>query len=480
MANKIAIQMLIGQNEEPFLRYAMKSVGWADYFTVVCTDPQSYWGGINQDIVWEVQKELDVEVRMSAVQPDEQGHFSFADARNTCLGLTDQDDYVFIVDADDVHYPEWEHELKRYLYQNNADSITAHYYHLTLYKDIYHFSAPREIVYRNYEGTQWALGVHEQLMHEKRWPIVANYHYMHYGYIKPQTQVFERWKFYSDLVGDNHHYDGQDPSNIISDRISVCKPLMVQHPLLIQDFLESYPAAPEGALRENHEVVPSERVGLVLFTYNDAENLGSCLRTLASTTYPSYEVLAIDLGSTDDSLGVLDSAKDHIDMQVYEVDELIPLTEALNFGFNHFRQRNDIQYIGWIHPDMRFDDPQWLYHLWGGLQSYPKIGKICAANTRDNVPKDYIPGHEQCFIIRKDIINKIGLFDEKYVGIGGYEDWDMNKRILNHDGYKIMISPHAKVYHKGMATRERRDTTREQLLNAQYYHDKWQTSNAPV
>lgn len=480
MADRIAVQMLCGQNEEPFLRYAMESVGWANYFTVCNTDKDSYWGKINDQIVRDTAKRLGVELRMVYIVPNEDGVFSFADARNRCLDVTDEGDFVFIVDADDVHYPQWEQELKQLLYEERADSVTAHYYHLTLYKDVFHFSAPREIVYKNYPGTQWAKGVHEQLLNAKKWPIVSHYHYVHYGYIKPQTQVFERWKFYSDIEGDYDHYKGQDPNNIISDRISVCKPLPVPHPPHIQDFLESYPTCPEGALKENSEAVPMEKVGLVLLTHNDEENLKRCLETLALTfTYPPFEVLAIDMDSKDGSLALLDSYKTVIEMQIFEVGELIPLAEALNFGFNHFRQRHDIQYLGWIHPDMEFSDPSWLGHLFRELREHPKVGKLCAANTRDNPPTKLIEGHEQCYIIRKDIVNKIGLFDEGYVGIGGYEDWDYNRRIMNHDNYKVMISASSRIFHTGMATRSRRDTTKEQFANAQYYFDKWGTNDAP-
>jgi len=353
-----------------------------------------------------------------------------------------------------------------------------------IYKDVYQAVYPREIVYKNYNGTQWVSGVHEQLVGKSKWPIVDGYHYIHYGYIKPQEQIFARWKFYSDIVGDVHHYDGQDPKNIVSDRLSVSKVLPVQHPASAQQVLESYPSCPAGALRENWEVVPTHKVGLVLITYNDADNLKECLASLLSSKlaggYQNFEILAIDMGSTDDTVTYLDNYAADLNIEVYETGELLPLAQTLNFGFSSFRQRHDITYVGWIHPDMLFDHTDWLAQLVQDLASHPKIGKISAANTRDNPPTDFIPGHEQCFIIRKEILNYIGLFDEGYVGIGGYEDWDMNRRILMHDDYKVMISPNAKVFHAGMATRSRRDTTADQIANANYYHNKWGTSEPAV
>lgn len=477
---KIGTQTLIGQNEEPFLEAALRSVPWVDYFVVVNTAPDSVFGKQNQATVEKVAAELGIELRFKNFIPDPDGLFSFGEARNMALSMSDPDDYVFIVDSDDVHFPEWELQVKTYIEQG-YDSITAHYFHLMVFKDVYQAVYPREIIYRNYDGTQWTQGVHEQLVNKKDWSVVSTYHYMHYGYIKPQEQVFRRWKFYSDIVGDVHHYDGQDPKNIVSDRLSVSKVLQIAHPAVVREVLEAYPSCPDGALNENWEVMPAEKVGLVLLTYNDASNLPTALAGLARTkqVYSNFEVIAIDMGSTDNSVELMDEYVDIIGLDIYETGELLPLASTLNFGFNIFRQRHDIQYIGWVHPDMRFDDALWLSCLVDDLRSRPRIGKICAANTRDNVPADYLVGHEQCYILRKEILNSIGLFDEGYKGIGGYEDWDMNLRIMNHDNYKVMISPRALVYHEGMATRSRRDTTADQIHNAQYYHNKWGTDKAP-
>jgi len=111
VANKVAVQLLIGQNEEPFLEAALRSVAWVDYVTCCNTDLNSYWGKINQKIVEDVTNDLGLELRMSYVFPEVTCAFSFAEARNSCLAHTGEDDYVFIVDSDDVHYPEWEHKV---------------------------------------------------------------------------------------------------------------------------------------------------------------------------------------------------------------------------------------------------------------------------------------------------------------------------------------------------------------------------------
>lgn len=483
---KVAVQLLIGQNEEPFLPYAIRSVAWADYFTVCNTAVSTEQGKKNEEIVRaEIPEE---KLRYASLDTAEDGHFSFAEARNKCLELTDANDLVLVVDSDDVHYPALEDLVRAH--KGTHDSMTMYFYHLMVYKNIYQYVQPREIVYTNYEGTHWVDGVHEKLRNEKCAPVQILYHYMHYGYVKPQAEVFKRWKFYSDLEGDYEHYDGQDPEHILDDRIHVSEPVPIEHPEVIKEFLEqNYEDYDTEKLRKSpprQGAFGENRIGLVLLTMDDAEILPKCLETLAETeTPPEFTVIAIDINSSDNSVEILQEYQKAgaIDMEIVGTEEYASLAEALNFGFDHFRQAEAFEYVGWIHPDMQFIQSTWLKNLWQELQDHEDIGKISAANFRDQMPDQLIPGHEQCYILRKDILHKIGLFDERFVGIGGYEDWDLNKRIMMHSGpagaYKVMITPNAWCHHDGMATRSRRDTRPEQVQNGQYYFQKWGTYEPP-
>lgn len=485
---RVAVQLLFGQNPEPFLKYAIRSVkDWVDYWTICNTDPNGANGDENVTIASE---ELEgKEVRYTELQPDENGHFSFADARNTCISQTDTGDFILILDADDVHYPHFEQIVKEAI-SRGADSLTANFYHLMVYKDIYQYTQPREILYKNYPGTSWEKGVHELLQNQKGYPEYTSYHYMHYGYVKPQREVFDRWKFYSDLEGDYHHYDGQNPETILDDRVAVCKPLTEGHPPAIAEYIDGYPDAPKERLRNSPPASrgrEQEAVGLLLLTFNDEAYLDQCFHTLADTVlmheeaHISVELLVIDCNSTDGSIDKLIEWKSKLPFPVEIVasSEYTSLSETLNFGFDHFRVQEKFRYVGWIHPDMEFVQPYWLFNLWRELQENEDWGKVCSANFRDMLPLEAHPGQEQCFIMRKDILHKIGLFDEGYVGIGGYEDWDMNRRILMHSGpaghYKVMITPKSWVMHHGMGTRSKRDTTGEQIANSRHYYSKWQT-----
>jgi hypothetical protein len=439
----IGAQVIIGDQPEPFLEAALRSVDWVDYYAIVHTAPETPEGRHNWETVLQTVPEE--KLRWHAMG----SNLDFAAARNASLDLAGLGDYILILDADEVHFPEWESICKCYL-DAGVDSITAAFYHLVVYRDAVQAIFPREIVFRKYPDTQFIGAVHEKLYTTRRQPVNADYRYMHYSYIKPQREVFDRWKRYSDMVGDHHHYDGQNPDHIIDDRVSVATRLPVEHPPAVRDLIERYPVCPVALQGETEPEPP--KVGLVLLVTEGDSGEATRVREEIERTPALIQAWGVEPGES--------------------------LANALNAAFRYWLDLG-CEYIGWVHPDMRFDDADWLAGLLHELRCWPRIGKVCAANTRDPSPKGIIDGHEQCFLIRSSVLREIGLFDEGYVGIGGYEDWDMNQRVLNA-GYRVVVTPRSKVFHEGMATRSRRDTTAEAIANANHYREKWGTDECPV
>lgn len=447
----ITAQVLVGQFPEAFLEAALHSVHWVDEYAVVNTHPDTPGGRENRAIVERAVPAS--KLRYADYQPT--AGFSFAEARNQALALIDQGDsdpFVLWLDADDIHSPDCCPIVHQYL-ANGADSISATFMHFVVYRDAVQAVFPRELVYRLTPSTRWVGDVHEKLITPRLRPAVADYRWFHASYIRGQRAVFDRWKFYSELAGDPHHYDGQNPDTIITDRVSVARRLEMEWPEIARGVIEQVPVCPHPLLDE--PPFPEPRIGLVMIQHPDDPADDEAIDGLAGTHGFDFltDLLFIDGDSR-------------------------PLAEALNEGFDHFR-RLGFDYIGWVHPDMRFDDPEWLAALVRELRSWPRVGKVCAANTRDNVPTELIDGHEQCYLIRREVLDEIGLFDEGYVGIGGYEDWDIHRRMVNA-GWRVCISPHAKVFHAGMGTRSKRDTTADQVANAHRYQEKWGTNLAPV
>lgn len=448
----ITAQTLIGQFAEPFLEAALRSVeDWVDAYSVVNTHPDTPGGRANRDIVMRTVPPA--KLRYQEYHPGPDG-FSFADARNLALEPVDETNshpFVLWLDADDIHTPQ-AGAIVHQLLAEGADSIKASFMHFVVYRDAVQAVMERELIYRKTPDTRWVGRVHEQLMTPRHRPATAQYRWFHASYIRGQRSVFDRWKFYSELEGDPHHYDGQNPDTIISDRVSVARRLEMPWPIVASGVIDQVPCCPHP-LGDERPLDPP-KIGFVLIRRaDDPEDAEANRLTFLQTVGDAAELLVVDGNYTS-------------------------LCESLNEGFSHFRDRG-FDYIGWIHPDMRFNDPEWLDGLLTEFRCWPSVGKVCAANTRDALPDRMIDGHEQCYLVRRLALDEIGLFDETFISIGGWEDFDLNKRLINV-GWRVVITPRSLVYHEGMATRSRRDTTAAQYHNADVYRAKWGNNDAPV
>lgn len=462
--SEIWVQMLVGQNPEPFLEAALRSVAWADGFAVVNTDPEGSNGASNEAVVRRVvpREKLRVErLRMSRQR------FDFARARNLSLSLIPDDAYVLIVDADDVHWPEFEDIARNHITRGH-DIVTVHFYHLAVYKDLLHSERHREILLLKTPEVRFERGVHELLRHPRKSPVLSpTYRYAHYGYIRSARDVARRWEFYRSLGAEIHDYDTTQPDKALDDWPRICTPFWRDHPPAIREVLESWPSAPVQPRPEH-----PPRVGLVMLTWNDAENLEECLRSLATTEEP-FELAVVDNGSTDDTLDPLlwnlQSRRGEApfsDVTVYFRKDQ-SLVQGLNEGFGHFLGRESIDYVGWVHPDHVFDWPDWLGNMVRLMDENPDWVKLGAQEVDDG-NRELREGNSQCYLIRRSALEKVGLFDDRFLACGGYEDWEHNHRLMPLG--RVMISPEALVRHKAMGTRSNHDNVDAARQNADLYH----------
>jgi GT2 family glycosyltransferase len=217
------------------------------------------------------------------------------------------------------------------------------------------------------------------------------------------------------------------------------------------------------------------KVGIILTTWNLLEETRKTIVSLIQNT-SNYELVVVDNASND-------GTQEWIKLQGFSIIELTKNTDlaaALNLGIRYFfnKENNDVHYdMCWIHNDMIFY-PNWLTKLQEYFEKHPECAKVASHNMRDSLAPER-PGNELPCLIRGAVLKKIGLYDERYIGCGGYEDWDMNKRLLN-DGYIVMITPESKVFHKGMATRSLRNTDPEAQHNSHQYLLKWGNTQCPV
>jgi GT2 family glycosyltransferase len=405
--------------------------------------------------------------------------FSFAAARE--LARTNSKyEWILKWDQDEVMHEKDLARIAEAVLTTQKNGIVLSFYHFMVYPWLYQFIDTKRFLFKR-DFSEWRDDVHEGVYVEgDRFEKLYNVKVFHYGYLRGQAEVFKRWKLYADIVGKPNCYDGQDPNNIITDRISACQNFTGVHPKAVQGvlnelFKDATPfqirAIPRYGMSDNY-------VGLLLITYNDEENLKKMIPSFVENLDYPVALHVIDMGSTDETQYILPEfygSTDVTSMNIEYWHELKSLTYTMNHGFTSLMSRQECEYIGWIHPDMLFT-PDWLVELVATLQVHPEIGKICSFNNRDGEPKieDIFEGQEQAYIIRRGTLLQVGLFDEKFIGIGGLEDWDLNNRI-RREGLKVAITPKSLVWHAGMGTREKRDTTAEQIYNRGMYRKKWGT-----
>lgn len=476
----LALNMIVGPYEEPFIEASIFScIDICDQLVFVDTAP----GNNPSREFLEKTKLICENVKIIDMPRKEDKDFDFAEARELARVNTDVN-WILRLDADEVLHEKDLLKLKAYTEAEEFYSaIEVAFYHHMIYPWLYQYIEPKTIMFRR-DFCNWYRGVHELLKIKGNTHRDHDIKYHHYGYCRGQEEVFKRWQLYVEIDGKPTWYHGQNPAHILDDRLAVCQNFNGEHPQAVKRTLDKMfeDVAPFRLKEIPRYNMTDAYVGLLLLTYNDYELTQSCLNTLVSTLDYPVVLHCLDQHSTD---GTFEYLKENLPkyqernsylkvVTLEQTDSLIDLSLAMNKSFEYLMGRQECEYIGWIHPDMFFHTP-WLRDLVDHINDNPWIGKLCAYNPRDAANPPYgtfYPGQEQCYITRRGVLLKVGLFDERFVGIGGYEDWDLNRRIAN-EGWQVCIDPFVPVLHVGMQTRAKRNTSQEQGHNAGVYRSKW-------
>lgn len=221
----------------------------------------------------------------------------------------------------------------------------------------------------------------------------------------------------------------------------------------------------------------SALISVIVLNWNGQDVLGECLQALCEQTYPDFEIIVVDNGSTDGS-------------QVYVREHfpqvrLVELAENLGFcGGNNagYRQaRGD--YIALLNNDTRVM-PRWLEALYDALQRYPEAGSAASKMVFYDQP-EFIDttgdlfftcgigrkrGHRlrdegiyqtEAFVFgacagaalyRREMLDQIGFLDNDF--FASNEDIDLSFR-AQLAGWKCIYVPTAKVLHRISLTTSR-------------------------
>ncbi|MBM4465660.1 MAG: glycosyltransferase family 2 protein [Chloroflexi bacterium] len=213
---------------------------------------------------------------------------------------------------------------------------------------------------------------------------------------------------------------------------------------------------------------------IIIPNWNGAHHLPTCLDSLRRQSYPHFEVIVVDNGSTDGSLELLE--RDYPKVQVVALPENRGFAGGVNAGICEAEG----EIIAVFNNDAEAD-PRWLEELVEALARHPEAGmatpKVLLFDQRDVIHTtgdfygvDGVPGNrgvwqrdegqfdgkEYVFgaagvaaAYRRAMLDVVGLFDEDLFSF--CEDVDLAWR-AQLVGWKCVYVPTAVVYHKLSAT----------------------------
>jgi hypothetical protein len=217
----------------------------------------------------------------------------------------------------------------------------------------------------------------------------------------------------------------------------------------------------------------SARVAIIVLTWNQKSDTLECLGSLSRVVYDDYFVVLVDNGSVDGT--------------AEEVSAKYPAVHVINTGDNlgyvggnnvgmEFALAQGADYVFILNNDTTVA-PDFLNHLVGYADAHPKAGMVGpkvymydrpkaiwfagASLTRygtvwhtafgdtdeggfdQNMDCIYIPGCS--VLVRRELIERIGMLDPKFFYLYEEVDWCFRAR---QAGYSLVLVPAAHIWHK--------------------------------
>jgi GT2 family glycosyltransferase len=218
-------------------------------------------------------------------------------------------------------------------------------------------------------------------------------------------------------------------------------------------------------------------ISIITLNYNKAQITKAFLESGKSLLYDNYEILVCDMAS-DVNPATVFNPSDYPHTRLLLSKKNLGFAGGNNWGMRQakgefiFIVNNDteltpdilqqllspfIQHpaIGVVCPKIKYFDDRRIIQYAGFRKMNPFTGRTTTIGDleQDNGQYD-IPGathgaHGCAMMVKKEIIEKIGMFPEKFFLY--YEEWDWSARIQKA-GYLIWYQPHATIYHKESMT----------------------------
>ncbi|APC41620.1 glycosyltransferase [Clostridium estertheticum] len=242
-------------------------------------------------------------------------------------------------------------------------------------------------------------------------------------------------------------------------------------------------------------MIANRKTSIIILTYNNLVYNRICVDSIRKYTKENtYEIIVVDNNSTD---GTREWLKEQKDIKAILNDENVGFPKGCNIGIESSDKENDILLLN----NDTVVTPRWLDNLKECLYSDDKVGSTgsitnnCSNYQSISVPyidvNDMIPFTEAtnisnpnkweqkvrlvafCMLIKRDVLNKIGIMDERFTP-GNFEDDDLCMRIIEA-GYKMMLCNDSFIHHFGSSSFSKDYIKFSNVLstNRKKLEDKW-------
>jgi GT2 family glycosyltransferase len=229
----------------------------------------------------------------------------------------------------------------------------------------------------------------------------------------------------------------------------------------------------------------SQLASVIVVCWNSAQVLGRCLDQLFAQDYPNHEIVVVDDGSDDDTLGVAEAARARGELTIVRSPRNRGCPHARNLGL---RQANG-EIVAFIDAD-GFAHGSWLRRVVAAFDADETIGGVASTVFFDANPlvingAGGIVNHQGwaadlsmnesyeraelasealypmgCgMALRRSALERVGPFDDRMLNY--YDDVDYGTRLWR-SGYRVAVAPDAWIDHGFGQTGG--DSARKQLL----------------
>jgi GT2 family glycosyltransferase len=216
------------------------------------------------------------------------------------------------------------------------------------------------------------------------------------------------------------------------------------------------------------------RVAVILVNWNGREVTLDCLRSLREVRYDDLDVIVVDNASSDGSVESI--RRDFPDVHLMVMDRNLRFAGGNNAGIARAFERgaamvmllnndttvdpdlvealiarmNSDQRCGMVAPKIYYHgEPDMIWYAGGEISFWTGTMRHVGIRERDYGQHD-LPMATQyatgcCILVKKEVIEQVGVLDESYFIYGEDADWCMRVR---RAGYSVWYEPNGKVWHK--------------------------------